>query len=187
MSPDGLERTLAINHLAVAALTAELLGLLRAGAKNDGRSARVVNLSSTAEQRGRAVTDWTYPFGYRQLQAYADSKLVNLAYTYTLAGQLAGDGVTVNAANPGSVATGFGTKAGGRLKITMAAGKIVLASPAKGARTSVRLAADPELDGATGGYYSGAAPDTSSAQSRDVAFGRHAYTHTQALLEQSRT
>lgn len=178
LSPDGVERTVAVNHVAVAALTEQLLAVLQAGAMRAGRPARVVNLSSVVEKRGKPLTDWSYPGTYKQLRAYSDSKLMSLAYTYALAERLTGRDVTVNAANPGSVATGFGARAGGLLRAMMVVGRPFMAGPDKGARTSIRLAADPEMDADTGGYYSAARPDTSSAQSRDAVLGQQVYART---------
>ncbi|MFI9105426.1 SDR family NAD(P)-dependent oxidoreductase [Streptomyces fildesensis] len=186
LSPDGVERTLAVNHLAVAALTSLLLETLRNAASMTGRPSRVVNLSSTMEKRGNPkLQDWSHPTEFSQLQAYSDSKLVNLAYTYALARELAGSGVTVNAANPGSVATAFGRNAGGVLKMVQIVGKAFMASPEKGAHTPIRLASDPTWDGATGGYYSAAELAASSEVSRDPAFGQQVYAHTTAILAQT--
>ena len=47
-------------------------------------------------------------------------------------------------------------------------GRPFLAPPATGARTSIRLAADPDLDGRTGGCYSAGELRTSSARSRGL-------------------
>ncbi|WP_328522703.1 SDR family NAD(P)-dependent oxidoreductase [Kribbella sp. NBC_00359] len=187
VSPDGLERTLAVNHLAVAALTSALLDALRDGAALAGRPSRVVNLSSTVEKRGNPkLQDWTYPDHFSQLQAYSDSKLISLAHTYALARDLAGSGVTVNAANPGSVATAFGRNAGGILKVVQMVGKAFMAGAEKGAVTSIRLASDPALDDATGGYYSAAELDRSSEASRDPAFGEQIYARTATIVAKTR-
>lgn len=192
LSPEGVERSLAVNHVAVAALTSALLDALREGALSAGRPSRVVNVSSTMEKRGNPdLADWAYLDRFSQLQAYSDSKLLSLAYTYTytytyaLATKLEGSGVTVNAANPGNVATGFGRNAGGFLKMVQVAGRLFMNNPGKGALTSFRLASDPALDGVTGGYFSAEKPDVSSAASRDTAFGERVSARTAALLSRT--
>ena len=43
--------------------------------------------------------------GYEQNQAYFNSKLANVLFTYELAKRLKGTGVTVNAVHPGAVDT----------------------------------------------------------------------------------
>lgn len=187
LSPEGLERTIAVNHLASAALTVALLGPLRAGAEAAGRPSRVVNLSSTVERRGNPdLAAWSHPGRYRQLQAYCDAKLINLAYTYGLAAELDGTGVTVNAADPGNVATRFGHNAGGVFNVIQVLGRPLLAGPDRGARTSLRLATDPALDGQTGGYYSKGVLATSSPASRDPELSQRIRARTTALLTQHR-
>lgn len=183
LSPDGVERTIAVNHLAVAALTTELLDVLRDGAASTGRPSRVVNLSSTMERRGRPrVDDWSAVDGVGQFQAYCDAKLVNLAYTYALARRIAGSGVTVNAADPGNVATRFGDNAGGVFRIFQTLGRPLLASAARGARTSEWLVSDPVLDRETGGYFRASRRRRSSAASRDHEFGEAVFARTAAIL-----
>ncbi|RZU50794.1 NAD(P)-dependent dehydrogenase (short-subunit alcohol dehydrogenase family) [Krasilnikovia cinnamomea] len=183
LSQDGVERTIAVNHIAVAALSRALLGLLRDGAAAAGRPSRVVNVSSSLERRGNPhLADWSYPGRFHQFQAYCDAKLINLAYSYVLAGEVAGSGITVNCADPGSVATGFGRNAGGLFKMIQTLGRPLLATPEKGARTGIRLAADPALDSETGGYYRGSEPYPSSAASRDPDFGALIGRRTAAVL-----
>ncbi|GAB1643670.1 SDR family oxidoreductase [Krasilnikovia sp. MM14-A1259] len=182
-SPDGVERTLAVNHIAVAALTRVLLGALRDGAAASGRPSRVVNVSSSLERRGNPhLVDWSYPGRFSQFQAYCDAKLINLAYSYALAAEWADIGVTVNSADPGSVATSFGRNSGGVFRMFQSLGRPLLATPEKGARTSIRLAADPTLDSETGGYYRAGRPRTSSAVSRDPAFWERVRRRTAEVL-----
>ncbi|GAB1695107.1 SDR family NAD(P)-dependent oxidoreductase [Krasilnikovia sp. M28-CT-15] len=183
LSQDGVERTIAVNHIAVAALTRALLGPLRDGAASAGRPSRVVNVSSSLERRGNPhLADWSYPSRFSQFQAYCDAKLINLAYSYLSAVELADSGVTVNCADPGSVATSFGRNSGGLFKLIQSLGRPLLATPEKGARTSIRLAADPALDAETGGYYRAGEPRTSSAASRDPAFRELVGRRTAAVL-----
>jgi NAD(P)-dependent dehydrogenase (short-subunit alcohol dehydrogenase family) len=184
LSPEGVERTIAVHHVASAALTAMLLPALRHGAVESGRSSRVVNVSSTVERFGRRLTDWSYHEQFSQLRAYCDAKLLNLAFTYALARHLDPHQVTVNAANPGNVATGFGRN-GGVFRLFQGPGRFLLSSPEQGARTTVRLAGDPALDSATGGYYVKSRPAVSSAVSRDPAFGEQVMAKTVTLLERA--
>ena len=98
LSPDGYERTIAINHIAVAALTEELLDLLRKGADDFASPSRVVNMTALIESRGKPITDWSYPGKYSQMHAYADAKLLALMYTYAMARRHQGDGPPMTAA-----------------------------------------------------------------------------------------
>ena len=97
---DGIEMTLALNHLAYFLLTHLLLDTATP-------AARIVNVSSDAHRKARF--DFADPQGgqrYRGWRAYCQSKLANLLFTYELARRLAGTGITANAVHPGFVATG---------------------------------------------------------------------------------
>lgn len=168
LSPDGYERTIAINHVALAALTEGLLGLLRTGADDLARPSRVVNMTAVIESRGNPLVDWSYPGPYNQIQAYGDAKLLALMYTYAQARRQDGEGITFNAVSPGAVKTTLGSKAGGPFKLIQALTNPFIGPPEKGSRGCVRLLADPELATATGGYYSSAQLKTSSTKSRDI-------------------
>ncbi len=150
LSPDGYERTIAINHVALAALTDGLLDLLRKGADDFAAPSRVVNMTALIESRGKPITDWSYPGKYKQIQAYADAKLLALMYTYAQARRHEGDGLTFNAVSPGAVKTSLGSKAGGPFKTIEALTNPFVGPPEKGSRGCVRLMADPELATATG-------------------------------------
>ena len=101
VTPDGLERTFAINHMAYFVLTHVLRERLVASAP-----ARMVNTASPAH-RGRSL-DFTdlQSHRYSVMEAYGRSKLANILFTRELARRLAGTGVTANCLHPGFVATG---------------------------------------------------------------------------------
>jgi len=165
LSVDGLEMTLALNHLASFLLTQLLLDTLKASA-----SARIVNVSSDAH-RG-AQFDFADPQGahrYRGWRAYSQSKLANLLFTYELARRLAGTGITTNAVHPGFVATGFGHNNRGLYALCIRVAQLTALSPAQGAETLIYLATSPEVEGVTGTYFVKKRPVESAMASYDQA------------------
>ena len=150
-SADGVEMTLALNHLAYFLLTLELLPLLEAAPE-----ARVVNVSSMAHERGAIdFEDLQGERRYGMWKAYAQSKLANVLFTRELSRRLRGSRIAANALHPGAVASGFGRNHPGFFGRLVAIGAPFLASPEKGARTTLHVATDPALRGVTGKYFSG--------------------------------
>lgn len=150
---DGHEMTFALNYLSGFLLTGLLLDLLK---KNGG--ARVINVSSSAHHTcpGIRFDDLHGRKSYCGKQAYAQSKLAVVLFTYSLAGRLKTSGITVNAVHPGAAATGFSRNNGawGWIKHVLAhvlAGNLI--SPASAARTVLYLAASPGVEGVTGQYF----------------------------------
>lgn len=183
LSPDGVERSFALNHIAVAAVTHRLLAALRAGAESAGVPSRVIVTSSFMEKRGNPnLDDWSYERKFRQVAAYCDAKLAALAYSYALARRWEGSGVTVNAADPGAVATGFGVAAGGVFRVIQTVGRPFMTTAHGGAAPLVRLAADPESAHATGGYYDRNGLARSSSASRDPEFGARVVERTAGVV-----
>jgi NAD(P)-dependent dehydrogenase (short-subunit alcohol dehydrogenase family) len=147
---DGIETTLAVNHLAPFLLTQLLLERLRSSAP-----ARIVNVGSAAYRRGRMrFDDLGHRRGYRMMRVYAQSKLANLLFTQELAARLAASGVTVNCAHPGAVRTGLGMNNGRVLPwLVRRLVHPLLKSPEQGAETVSWLAASPDLEGHSGSYF----------------------------------
>lgn len=171
LSADGVEMTLALNHLGYFLLTLLLLEPLHRA------QGRIVNVSSAAH-RGCPGFDFDDPQGEREYcgrRAYAQSKLANLLFTYELDRRLEGGGVTVNAAAPGNVLTRFCLNNGWRGWLSHVAGSLrsgSLVGPARGAETVLHLCCADELAGASGGYYSRKRPTPSSPASYDTAAAR---------------
>jgi NAD(P)-dependent dehydrogenase (short-subunit alcohol dehydrogenase family) len=157
-TPDGLEWTLAVNHLGPFLLTYLLSDLLVSSAP-----ARVITVSSEAHQRekgGLDFDDLEMRNGYSPSRAYAASKLANVLFTVELDRRLDGSGVTAKALHPGVVATSFGKdpESPKWMGLLMVGLKPFLRKPEQGARTSVFLATadDTALD--AGLYWSDEAP-----------------------------
>lgn len=169
MTPEGLERTLALNHLAYFVLTEELLPLLKSSAP-----ARIVNVSSDAH-RGMRIDfdDLNCARGrYRAFVAYGRSKLMNILFTRELARRLEGTGVTANAMHPGFVRTGFGRNNPGLLGRLVALGQVVARTPERGARTLVYLASSPEVERVSGKYFHDERESRTSAAAEDMEAAR---------------
>ncbi len=162
-SPDGHELTLAVNHLAPFLLTNLLLPRLRASAP-----ARVVTVSSEAHRIGPLdLDDLEARRGYSAMRVYGRSKLANVLFANELARRLAGTGVTSNSLHPGVVATGFGRNDPGWFRLLVTLGRPFLTSPEKGARTSLHVAAAPEVEGVTGTYFKDRRPVAPAPYARD--------------------
>ncbi len=159
-TPDRIEETLAVNHLAPFLLTHLLMPLLSATP-----GARIAVVSSDAHAHaGLDFSDLQGLMAYDGYFAYAQSKLANLLFTYALARRLGASGPTVNAVAPGVLATDIvrDLPEGLREKWSRM-GK----SAAEGARVVVRLALAPELAGVTGRYFRDTGEAASSPLSRD--------------------
>lgn len=154
LSADGHELRFAVNHLAGHLLTRRLTVLLTASAP-----ARIVNVAS-AGQAAIDFDDVMLEHGYSGVRAYCQSKLAQILATFTLAEQLQGTGVTATCLHP---ATYMPTK--------------IVPSPVstlqEGVNATLRLAADPALDGVTGAYFNGTREARADAQAYDPAARRH--------------
>ena len=166
-SADGIEKTFALNHLSYFVLTNLLLPVLEQSAP-----ARVVNVASDAH-KGASINfdDIQFKQKYSGWNAYKQSKLANILFTYELARRLEGTGVTANTLHPGFVSTNFlevfkDAPAGWLIRKLA---PLVALTPEQGARTSIYLASSPEVDGISGRYFVKEKPATSSPQSRDQA------------------
>jgi NAD(P)-dependent dehydrogenase (short-subunit alcohol dehydrogenase family) len=151
LSKDGYEMTFAVNHLAPFLLTHLLLGTLKGGGPS-----RIVTTASRAHRGATMLFDDLQATGqYSAMGAYGSSKLANILFTRALAKRLQGTAVTATCLHPGFVRTSFGRDADVSPWVKRIFGLIsrFARSPEKGAETVVYLAASPQVQGASGGYY----------------------------------
>ena len=165
VTPDGLEHTFAVNHLAPFLLTNLLLDRLRASAPS-----RVVTVSSGAQAMGGIdFDDLQGERRYAGQRAYNASKLANVMFTYELARRLEGTGVTATVLHPGVVRTSFAAEDPSpvfRLLVPLV--RPFMKTPEQGAATSVHLASSPDVEGVTGRYFANRRPKASSKASYDT-------------------
>jgi NAD(P)-dependent dehydrogenase (short-subunit alcohol dehydrogenase family) len=148
-SADGHELRFAVNYLAGYALTRRLLDLLRRSAP-----ARIVNVSSGG-QMPIDFDDVMLERHYDGVRAYCQSKLAQILFTFDLAEELDGSGVTATCLHP---ATYMPTK--------------IVHSPIssldEGVDATLRLVSDPALEGVSGRYFNGRREARADAQAYDA-------------------
>lgn len=147
-TPEGWELQFATNHLGHFALATGLHRALAAAGH-----ARVVSLSSIAHVQAPMVfEDVNFrERPYDRLLAYGESKTATALFVVEANRRWAGDGITVNAANPGAVATNLGRHLTAEDYANLPA--FDFKTPEQGAATSVLLAAWPQLSGTGGRYF----------------------------------
>ena len=165
VSPDGLEMTFAVNHMAYFVLTEALRERLAHTPR-----ARIVSTASGAHQGASLdMDDLQSARSYSGFAVYGRSKLCNILWTREAARRFETVGVTVNCLHPGFVATRFGDGSGGVLQALMPLAKLMAISPEKGAETIVNLASSPEVAGISGKYFFRSKPVEPSPAAQDDA------------------
>src|SRR2546421_1975467 len=162
---DGCELRFAVNYLAPFLLTRLLLPTLRRSAP-----ARIVNVSS-AGQAPIDFRDVMLTHHYTGVQAYCQSKLALVMFTFDLAEELAGTSVTANCLHP---ATYMPTK------MVLAARGSGVSTIEEGVQATMHLITAPELDQVSGRYYNG----LREARAESQAYDRQARRQLRQLSEQ---
>ena len=137
LSPDGYELRWAVNYLAPVALTRGLLDTLRANAPT-----RIVNIGSIG-QRPIDFDNLQLEHDYDGTLAYRRAKLALVAWSFDLARELTGDGVSVNCVHPATLMdTAMVRESAGPTRSTVE----------EGGQAVLRLVLDPV---GTGDFYEG--------------------------------
>jgi NAD(P)-dependent dehydrogenase (short-subunit alcohol dehydrogenase family) len=163
-SADGYELTFAVNHLAHFLLTLLLLPELR-------EPARIVNVASS----GQATLDFDDLMLERRYDgygAYARSKLAQVMFTVELAERLDGRDVTVNAIHPATLMD---------TNMVLGGPASPMSSVEEGMEATVRLVADPSLDGVSGRYFDRTREAAAHEQAYDTAARRRLWAESERL------
>ncbi|NVN88629.1 MAG: SDR family NAD(P)-dependent oxidoreductase [Rhodopseudomonas sp.] len=179
LSPEGIECALAVNHLGPFLLTNLLLDLLKASAP-----ARIVNVG-TRINTALDFDDLNWDRRpYRMMQAYGQSKLGNLHFTFELARRLQGSGVTVNCVFPGVFKSNLGGTDGAQgvfLKLFARLLGWAIPSPERAARRVLYVANAPELAEVSGQYFGNRKILPAPAQTLDAQANRRLWQISEVL------
>lgn len=170
-SPEGFELTFATNHLGHFLLTRLLRERLEAG------RGRIVNVSSRGHRSGdlrrAGLEDIARGRAWEgALQAYADSKLANVLFTFEAALRWDSRGITANAVHPGVLATEIWRKTSLAARLLVLPFTWFMASPEVGGKAVLNLVEDPSRDDVTGRYFHVQREKTPSPQARNEALAR---------------
>ncbi len=179
VTPEGFERTLAVDYLAPFLLTNELLDLLKSSAHS-----RIINVSSGLAKKGKVnLEDLQSVKNYSGMKVYSNAKLMLILYTYELARRLEGTGVTANVLMPGFVATNLGKNSGSlRSSIMFKIVRPMQISAKKGAETSVYLASSEDIKTVSGKCFSKKKIATTCSESYEEELQKLLWNKTQSLL-----
>jgi NAD(P)-dependent dehydrogenase (short-subunit alcohol dehydrogenase family) len=169
-SADGYELRFAVNYLAAFLLTQHLVPLLFKSAP-----ARIVNVSSLG-QMPIDFEDVMLEHRYSGVRAYCQSKLADVMLTFDLADEMPRRAVTVNCLHPASFMP---------TKIVLAARGTASSTLEEGVDATMRLIADPELDGVTGRYFTAGHGSRANPQAYDEDARRQLRELSERLVEQA--
>lgn len=170
LSADGIELRFAVNYLSGYHLTRRLLPALVKSAP-----ARIVNVTSI----GQEPIDFADPMldhGYDGYRAYRQSKLAQIMFTFDLAEELRGTGVTANTLHPATLMA---------TSMVREAALTPLSTLHDGGEATLRLIADPTLAQVSGVYFDQQLEATPKQQAFDPQARRQLRELSDALVEQA--
>ncbi|UHD17712.1 SDR family oxidoreductase [Thiocapsa bogorovii] len=180
ISPEGIERSLAVNHLGPFLLTGLLLERIKASAP-----ARIITVGTRIDTAmDFDDLDWTRR-RYRMMQAYGQSKLGNLHFTFELARRLAGTEVTVNCVFPGVFRSNLGGSDGAQGVFWKSVDLLLgwaLPTPTQAAERVLYAARSPDLDAVTGQYLGDRRPIKAPSQALDPGANRRLWDISERLV-----
>ena len=179
LNSEGIEMTLALNHLSCFTLTNMLLDNIE-----NIDNMRIINVSSNAHRRTSINTgNLEMQDCYNGWLAYKKSKLANIYFTYYLSNILKDSTVTVNCLHPGLVNSNFANNTEQfHYKIAASLIKLFGISNLEGAQTSIYLASDDLISNITGKYFYKCRPIKSSAISLDQDIAKKLWGASESLI-----
>lgn len=150
---EGIEQTLAVNYISHYLLSRLLLNELK-----NAEQGRIINVASLIPPIAKInFKDINSKKNYSGVNAYLQSKVADVLFTYDLAEQLNNTNITVNAVHPGIVKTNLGveTSKGALQAFVRFCMSFIAITPEKSAERVLYLTNSNELSKVTGKYFKG--------------------------------
>jgi len=179
----GVELQFLVNHIGHFSLVNRLLGRLRDG------SGRIVLVSSSASVKqapaeGVMFDNLDGRRFYKPFAFYGQSKLAVALYAKELSRRLAGRGIAVNSVHPGATTgTGLNHYLSLPLRTVLAAARLFMKSPARGAATQALLAASPRVAGISGEYWSNCRITAGNPLLNDAGIAKRLWAVSEEIVE----
>jgi NAD(P)-dependent dehydrogenase (short-subunit alcohol dehydrogenase family) len=178
LSSDGHELTFQVNHLAPFLLTELLRERLEESAPS-----RVVTTSSAAHSGGLIdLDDLELERSWSSWRAYCNSKLANVLFTRELARRLDGTSVAANCLHPGVIRSRLARDVNPVFRGGWNLAGLFFGSPKRGAKTIVYLAASPEAETVSGGYFVNERPSAVVGQAADDFFAEELWRRSEIAV-----
>jgi NAD(P)-dependent dehydrogenase (short-subunit alcohol dehydrogenase family) len=176
---DEVEDTLYASHLGHMLLTQRLMPALEKSPE-----ARIINVSSAVHPMGRYARMFQKVEGLTLFQSYGDAKLANVLFSLALSTRTTPN-ITSYSLHPGVIRTGFMADSTGFKRFLLTIGRPFLATPEKGARTSVYLTTAPiaQLKAHNGGYFADSKPKTGTSKEITAANATGLWEQSVAYLK----
>ncbi len=178
ITDEDYEKTFATNYLGHFLLTYLLIPAMK------DAKAEIINVTSAAHKN--ANLDFNdlqlkEPSNFGSWRAYANSKLAQVMFTYTLSKKLKRYQISVNSFHPGVVNSQFGN---GTLltKIFYTLFFFLMRDPDDSAEDIVNIITDPKFEGVTGKYFSKRKIKEPSKDAHDLKVRRKLWKESKRLV-----
>ena len=178
LTEDGIEATLAGNHVGHFLLTSLLMDRLL----GSGRP-RVINVASEGHRAGHFdFTDLEQARGWTAIGSYGRAKLANILFTKELQRRYGDRGLLAFAIHPGVVNTRFGETAAGWFRLGVSLVRPFMRTVEKGAATVIWSATDAEADRHAGQYLCDLKVKKPSQEARDAEVAQRLWLESARLV-----
>lgn len=179
-SPQGYERTLAVNYLAPYLLTRLLLSKLQ-----ESGTARIINVLSEGAYRRAKIDlgDLQSERDFNGWRAYRRSKVALLLFSRALARRLEADGtgLTVNCVDPGPIRTRLASRSEGIMGLYLKLLRVLADPPERAAESLLHLAACGQIANTSGALFVQRKPRRAPKIAKDELLSQKLWALTEAL------